>query len=72
LRLDVIDNGSGVPDSLRETLFAPLVSGRADGTGLGLALAREVSIEHGGQLDFRSRPGNTVFTLLLPVEPPHG
>ena len=72
LRLDVIDNGSGVPDSLRETLFAPLVSGRADGTGLGLALAREISIEHGGQLDFRSRPGNTVFTLLLPVEPPHG
>jgi two-component system nitrogen regulation sensor histidine kinase GlnL len=72
LRLDVIDNGSGVPDSLRETLFAPLVSGRADGTGLGLALAREISMEHGGQLDFRSRPGNTVFTLLLPVEPPHG
>ncbi|HTI95504.1 MAG TPA: ATP-binding protein [Rudaea sp.] len=68
LRLDVIDNGSGVPDALRETLFAPLVSGRADGTGLGLALAREISTEHGGQLDFRSRPGNTVFTLLLPLE----
>jgi len=68
LRLDVIDNGSGVPDALRETLFAPLVSGRVDGTGLGLALAREISTEHGGQLDFRSRPGNTVFTLLLPLE----
>ena len=68
LRLDVIDNGAGVPEYLRETLFAPLVSGRADGTGLGLALAREISTDHGGQLDFRSRPGSTVFTLLLPLE----
>jgi two-component system nitrogen regulation sensor histidine kinase GlnL len=72
LRLDVIDNGSGVPEHLRETLFAPLVSGRTDGTGLGLALAREIAIEHGGQLDFRSRPGHTVFGLLLPVESGHG
>ena len=72
LRLDVIDNGAGVPELLRETVFAPLVSGRADGTGLGLALAREIAIEHGGQLDFRSRPGHTVFCLLLPVERGHG
>jgi two-component system nitrogen regulation sensor histidine kinase GlnL len=72
LRLDVIDNGAGVPEHLRETLFAPLVSGRADGTGLGLALAREIAVEHGGQLDFRSRPGHTVFGLLLPVETVHG
>ena len=72
LRLDVIDNGAGVPEPLRETLFVPLVSGRADGTGLGLALAREIAVEHGGQLDFRSRPGHTVFGLLLPVEHGHG
>lgn len=72
LRLDVIDNGVGVPEHLRETLFAPLVSGRADGTGLGLALAREIASEHGGQLDFRSRPGHTVFGLLLPAEHGHG
>lgn len=72
LRLDVIDNGRGVPDGLRETLFAPLVSGRVDGTGLGLALAREIASEHGGQLDFRSRPGHTVFSVLLPAEPRHG
>lgn len=72
LRLDVIDNGQGVPESLRESLFAPLVSGRAGGTGLGLALAREVAIEHGGQLDFRSRPGHTVFSVLLPLEFAHG
>jgi len=72
LRLDVIDDGTGVPELLRETLFAPLVSGRVDGTGLGLALAREIAIEHGGQLDFRSRPGHTVFRLLLPVEQSRG
>lgn len=72
LRLDVIDNGHGVPESLRESLFVPLVSGRADGTGLGLALAREIAVEHSGQLDYRSRPGHTVFSLLLPAEPRHG
>lgn len=72
LRLDVIDNGAGVPEPLRETLFVPLVSGRANGTGLGLALAREIAIEHGGQLDFRSRPGHTAFCLLLPMEQRHG
>ena len=72
LRLDVIDDGAGVPEDLRETLFAPLVSGRADGTGLGLALAQEVAQEHGGQIACRSRPGRPVFSLTLPVEPAHG
>jgi len=72
MRLDVMDNGSGVPDALRETLFLPLVSGRADGTGLGLALAQEIAQEHGGQLDFTSRPGRTVFSLTLPLENANG
>lgn len=72
LRLDVIDNGQGVPEDLRASLFAPLVSGRAGGTGLGLALAHEIAIEHGGQLDFSSRPGHTVFSVLLPLEFAHG
>lgn len=68
LRVDVIDDGRGVPFELADTLFEPLVSGRADGTGLGLALAREIAREHGGELDCASRPGNTVFTLLLPLD----
>lgn len=72
LRLDVIDDGSGVPDALREALFLPLVSGRADGSGLGLALAQEIAAEHGGQLTCHSRPGRTVFSLTLPVETAHG
>lgn len=73
LRVDVIDNGRGVPDELAPQLFLPLVSGRAEGTGLGLALAQEIAREHGGMLSFRSRPGHTVFTLQLPfaiTEPP--
>ncbi|HEY8011696.1 MAG TPA: nitrogen regulation protein NR(II) [Rudaea sp.] len=66
-RLDVIDDGVGVPETLRHTLFMPLVSGRSKGTGLGLALAQEIAQEHGGTLSYRSRPGQTVFSLLLPL-----
>lgn len=67
LRLEIADDGRGVPDELAEHLFLPLVSGRAEGTGLGLALAQQVAREHRGTLTYRSRPGHTVFTLLLPI-----
>ena len=66
LRVEIVDDGRGVPDELAEHLFLPLVSGRAEGTGLGLALAHQVAREHRSSLTFRSRPGHTVFTLLLP------
>ncbi|OOG38844.1 PAS domain-containing sensor histidine kinase [Rhodanobacter sp. C06] len=71
LRVDVIDDGPGVPAELRDTLFEPLVSGRADGTGLGLALSREIAREHGGELRRASHPGETVFSLYLPLERAH-
>jgi two-component system nitrogen regulation sensor histidine kinase GlnL len=71
LRVDVIDDGPGVPAQLRDTLFQPLVSGRADGSGLGLALSREIAHEHGGELRCTSRPGETVFSLYLPLERVH-
>ncbi|MFI4927951.1 MAG: nitrogen regulation protein NR(II) [Burkholderiales bacterium] len=71
LRVDVIDDGAGVPPALRDTLFQPLVSGRADGTGLGLAISREIASEHGGELRWVSRPGHTVFSLYLPLERTH-
>jgi two-component system, NtrC family, nitrogen regulation sensor histidine kinase GlnL len=67
LRVEISDNGRGVPENLAEQIFLPLVSGRAEGTGLGLALAQQVAREHGGSLGYRSRPGHTVFTLLLPM-----
>lgn len=71
LRVDVIDDGPGVPEHLRTTLFEPLVSGRADGTGLGLALAREIAREHGGELRHLGRPGETTFSLYLPMGHAH-
>ena len=70
LRLEVVDDGHGVPEALAEQIFLPLVSGRAEGSGLGLALAQQVAREHRGSLAWRSRPGHTVFTLLLPMVEP--
>ena len=71
LRIDVIDDGRGVPAEIAETLYQPLVSGRANGTGLGLALAREIAAEHDGELRHSSQPGTTIFTLLLPSKASH-
>ena len=70
IRIEIVDDGCGVPESLAEQIFLPLVSGRAEGTGLGLALAQQVAREHGGSLSYRSRRGHTVFTLLLPAASP--
>jgi two-component system nitrogen regulation sensor histidine kinase GlnL len=68
VRIDIGDDGHGVPAAVAEILFEPLVSGRAGGSGIGLALAREIAREHGGDITYVSRPGATVFTLLLPVQ----
>ncbi len=70
LRLDIADDGRGIPEEIAEQVFLPLISGRAEGSGLGLALAQQVAREHRGTLGFRSRPGHTVFTLLLPLPEP--
>lgn len=67
LRVDVLDNGGGVPDAVRSIVFLPLVSGREGGTGLGLATAHEIVAEHGGRIAFESRPGHTVFSVWLPI-----
>jgi len=68
VRVEVEDDGPGVPDAIRETLFYPLVTGRRDGTGLGLALAQDLVRRQQGVIEYSSRPGCTVFTVLLPVE----
>lgn len=66
LRIEVEDDGEGVPDCIAQALFEPMVSGRADGSGLGLALAREIAREHGGELNHQKRNGATCFVLMLP------
>lgn len=67
-RIDVIDDGPGIPEELRETLFVPMVSGRPDGTGLGLSIAQSIVHRHGGLLTCDSRPGHTCFTIYLPMD----
>lgn len=65
VRIDVIDNGAGVPEALREQLFEPMVSGRPEGTGLGLALARETARDHGGDLRHAATSEGTVFRYIF-------
>ena len=67
LELQVIDDGPGVPEDISDRIFNPLVSGREGGSGLGLALVQTYVHNHGGVVEFDSRPGRTVFTLLLPM-----
>lgn len=67
-RVDVIDNGPGIAKEMRENLFLPMVTGRAEGTGLGLPIAQSLINANGGLIEWESRPGQTVFTVLLPIE----
>jgi two-component system nitrogen regulation sensor histidine kinase GlnL len=62
------DNGPGVLNEIRETIFYPLVSGRADGTGLGLGIAQDLVSRHGGLIEFDSAPGRTTFIISLPMD----
>jgi two-component system nitrogen regulation sensor histidine kinase GlnL len=68
LRIDLIDNGPGIPEALREQIFFPLVSGREGGSGLGLPLAQTLVAQNGGVIEFDSKPGHTVFSIYFPVE----
>ncbi|MFN3712405.1 MAG: nitrogen regulation protein NR(II) [Alcanivoracaceae bacterium] len=67
-RIDIEDNGPGVPDALKEMLFYPMVSGRAAGTGLGLSISQSIIGQHRGLIECESSPGRTVFSVLLPME----
>ncbi len=68
LDLHVIDDGPGVPPEIADRVFDPLVSGRDGGTGLGLTLAQNLVQQHGGIIEFDSRPGKTDFRIRLPLQ----
>ena len=68
LVVQIIDNGPGVPDELKDRIFFPLVSGREGGSGLGLTLAQTFVNQHHGSIEVDSRPGRTCFSVLLPIE----
>jgi two-component system nitrogen regulation sensor histidine kinase GlnL len=67
LELHVIDNGPGVPESIKDRIFYPLVSGREGGSGLGLTLAQTFVQQHHGLIECDSMPGRTDFTILIPL-----
>lgn len=67
-RIEIIDNGPGIPAELQNTLFYPMVSGRPDGTGLGLAITQNIISQHQGLIECESHPGHTAFSIFLPLE----
>lgn len=67
-RIDIIDNGPGIPEEMMESIFYPLVTSNANGTGLGLSIAQTLINQHGGLIQCESRPGRTKFSLLLPFD----
>ncbi len=68
IRVSIQDNGAGIADDLIERIFFPLVTGRANGTGLGLALVQEIIHRHEGVIEVSSQPGDTQFNVYLPLQ----
>lgn len=68
MMVQIMDNGPGIPGHLRDKIFYPLVSGRADGHGLGLTLAQDFVSQHHGSIEVESEPGRTCFTVMLPLQ----
>lgn len=71
LRIEIEDNGPGIPADLIENIFYPLVTGRPEGTGLGLAISQDIVTSHGGLIECESEPGKTLFVTYLPLEQNH-
>jgi two-component system, NtrC family, nitrogen regulation sensor histidine kinase GlnL len=69
LQVEIIDDGPGIPAEIARDIFEPFVSGRENGTGLGLALASKIISDHGGWISVDSVPGKTAFRLSLPMAP---
>jgi two-component system nitrogen regulation sensor histidine kinase GlnL len=65
--IEIEDDGPGIPADLQDSVFYPLVTSRAEGTGLGLPVAQELLSRHDGLIEFESRPGQTVFYIRIPI-----
>jgi two-component system nitrogen regulation sensor histidine kinase GlnL len=70
LQIDVVDNGPGISPDLISNIFLPMVTDKADGTGLGLPIAQQIITGHDGIIQCQSSPGQTQFNILLPLEEP--
>ena len=69
VKVDIIDNGSGIDPMIMDQIFYPMITSRAEGTGLGLSIAQSLINQHNGLIECHSEPGNTVFSILLPIQP---
>jgi len=69
LQIEIIDDGPGLPPDIADQIFDPFVSGRENGTGLGLALVSKIISDHEGWISVNSAPGKTVFRISLPMAP---
>lgn len=67
-RIEVADNGPGIPPEIGNGAFYPMITGRADGTGLGLSIAQSLIQKHGGLIEYERRDGKTVFSISIPLE----
>ncbi len=67
IKIIVQDNGPGIPEEIKNKIFSPLISGRKNGSGLGLFLAQKLVNQNHGAILMQSRPGNTVFSIILPI-----
>lgn len=70
-KIDIMDDGPGIKPELLNQIFYPMVTGRAEGTGLGLSIAQSLISQHGGLVECDSKPGETVFSIFLPLEKEH-
>lgn len=66
--IQIIDEGEGIPPNLLDSIFYPMVSGKPEGSGLGLSISQTIVRQHGGLIMARSEPGHTVFSVFLPLE----
>ena len=66
LQIEIIDDGPGLPEGIKDDIFDPFVSGKENGTGLGLALVSKIISDHGGWISVSSVPGRTIFRISLP------
>lgn len=69
-RIDILDNGPGIPEDILDEIFYPMISGRSSGTGLGLPISQSIINTHKGMIEYNSEPGRTEFSIFLPTEIP--
>jgi two-component system nitrogen regulation sensor histidine kinase GlnL len=71
VKIDITDTGPGIDAEMMHQIFYPMITGRPEGTGLGLSIAHSLISQHNGLIECQNEPGNTTFTILLPIESGH-